>query len=436
MSTKDKPSYLPNFVNERSSMLNKEQIEKLMSYKPEDIKKSVLLDLFSNRLEKKETEDGTKYNVKPPFMYPTNEFMLPANTLPNQKETVLTTAGLYILNMHIITPAFNDLVPYVNYTLDSSKKDDLTNLAAKYLMKKKITMEQFKLYHNRLIRLVTCGNFLLEGLSEDFIVPNPVIEKVKRELFEKYKDEIDKNNATLYAEKIESKLLEIAKQELAKSPSYMMFQKGGKPSLDNHYKNMMITTGPLPDLVNGGFVINKNSYNEGVDIESYPASCNKLIFSSYNRGVRTQDGGTLTKYLYCLMQNVQAGPKGSDCGSELYREITLTKKKKKNYLYRYIYEGKKDSNGKKVYTYLDDDNIDNYIGKTIKLRSPMYCKMDDNRLCNICVGNIYYMLGVDNIGLTTTRASASIMYVAMKAMHNITVKVTEINIFDYVKKYE
>ena len=421
---------LPAWVQVRKSLLSQEKIDRLLSIKPEEVNKPLLLELFSRRATK--LDNGT-YKVDEPYMHPTQEFILPANTLVNQPTTQLTTAGLYIYNMHIIAPCFGEMIPYINEPVNSKVNERVLKTIASALLNKKISTKNYKLYNNRLTRLASCCGFLMDGLSEDLITPNPVVEKAKRELFEKYKDEIKKNNSTLYVDKIENKLLEIAENELKMSPNYTLYQKGGKPSFSNNYKNNMLTVGPLMDPITGKYIIATNSYDEGVNLESFAVACNKAIYASYNRGVKTQDGGAMTKYLYALMHSIQSGKTGSDCRSTKYRDVLLTKKNVDKYLYRYIWTGKvKD--GRHELLELTDDNINDYIGKVIKLRSPMYCKTPGNTICSVCLGSMFERMGLKNIGLTTTTPSSVIMNKSMKAMHDISVKLADIDLYKYIKK--
>ena len=422
---------LPAWVQVRKSLLSKEKVERLLSIKPEEVNKPLILELFSRRATKLENDT---YKVDEPYMHPTQEFILPANTLVNQPNTLLTTAGLYVYNMHIIAPCFGTMIPYVNEPVDGKVNGKISNTIASALLNKKISTANYKLYNNRLTRLASCCGFLMDGLSEDLIIPNPAVEKAKKELFEKYKDEIKKNNSTLYVDKIEKKLLEIAENELKMSPNYTLYQKGGKPSFSNNYKNNILTVGPLMDPITGKYVISKNSYDEGVDLETFAVACNKAIYASYNRGVKTQDGGAMTKYLYALMHSIQSGKRGSDCRTTKYRDVLITKKNSDKYLYRYIWTGKKDKDGSHVLLELDESNINEYVGKVIKLRSPMYCKHSGNTICSVCLGTVFERMGLKNIGLTTTTPSSVIMNKSMKAMHDISVKLADIDLYKYIRK--
>jgi len=114
----------------------------------------------------------------------------------------------------------------------------------------------------------------------------------------------------------------------------------------------------------------------------------------------------------------------SDCGTKLLFEFLLTDKQYGKFKYRYV----KDSSGKLVE--LNDDNKSQYIGKKVKMRSPLYCKGD--KICNKCAGNYFYKIGIKNIGLLTNTIGGTILNKSMKAFHDSTVHLATINIDDYI----
>ena len=91
---------------------------------------------------------------------------------------------------------------------------------------------------------------------------------------------------------------------------------------------------------------------------------------------------------------------GSDCGTKRALDIHLTQSNKKDYMYRYIVL----SNGSLLL--LTPDNIDKYVGKTVKMRSPMMCI--GKKICNHCMGDLYYKLGIKNAGLTASRVATTL----------------------------
>jgi hypothetical protein len=78
---------------------------------------------------------------------------------------------------------------------------------------------------------------------------------------------------------------------------------------------------------------------------------------------------------------------------------------------------------------LDNNNMDKYVGKRIKLRSIMYCGCDSG-VCLTCAGKLFEKLQIDSIGLTTTTLTGALLNLKMKAMHDTSVKVTELNLDD------
>ena len=108
----------------------------------------------------------------------------------------------------------------------------------------------------------------------------------------------------------------------------------------------------------------------------------------------------------------------SDCGTKVTLKIKLTKNNYKLFLYRNIKVGNNIVN-------LTDDNITKYINSYINLYDPMCCTGD--KLCNKCAGDLYYKLGITNIGLTTSRLCSSIMNKALKKKHD---KLLCINLFN------
>ncbi|MDE7099963.1 MAG: hypothetical protein K2N99_01920, partial [Malacoplasma sp.] len=75
---------------------------------------------------------------------------------------------------------------------------------------------------------------------------------------------------------------------------------------------------------------------------------------------------------------------------------------------------------------------DKLVGKTIKLRTCLFCKMKD-RICNICTGDKSYILGIKNIGLTANVPLEKNKLVSMKKMHDMSVKTVHIDLNNYLK---
>jgi hypothetical protein len=100
--------------------------------------------------------------------------------------------------------------------------------------------------------------------------------------------------------------------------------------------------------------------------------------------------GALAREVVFAMNNVQLG--SSDCKTKRYLELSITPNLRDNINGRYFLNP--DTNDLDIIT----PDTKNIIGKTIKLRSPIYCKEKNNNICNICYGKLANQIGSKHIG--------------------------------------
>lgn len=129
----------------------------------------------------------------------------------------------------------------------------------------------------------------------------------------------------------------------------------------------------------------------------------------------------MTKQYYAAYQSIQCDEEGTDCGSKLGLELTLTDGNIEKYYYQYVIINK-------GYDLLTPDNKEKYLYKKVKLRSPMFCKGD--KICSICAGRRFYIMGIKNAGLTTGRITNTMLNASMKNFHNAKLKFDDVNIDD------
>ena len=110
---------------------------------------------------------------------------------------------------------------------------------------------------------------------------------------------------------------------------------------------------------------------------------------------------------------------GTDCGTDRYIEDTITPKN----VNRYIYNNIIMPNGKLVE--LNSQNMERFMGKKVKMRMAYLCPHE--KPCNACAGNFYYKLGIKNVGLTLMQVFSIYKNKSMKAFHDSTVQLTEID---------
>ena len=121
------------------------------------------------------------------------------------------------------------------------------------------------------------------------------------------------------------------------------------------------------------------------------------------------------------MSHIKLGPKGSNCGTKRTITVTLNSTNMKLMMYSYIVEGSK-------LIRLDSTTIDKYKDKTVKMRFSSMCKSE--HICNKCAGDLYYILGVENIGTATPQLASAVKNIMMAAFHNSTEHFIQMNAID------
>ena len=143
------------------------------------------------------------------------------------------------------------------------------------------------------------------------------------------------------------------------------------------------------------------------------------------KAIGTAVSGYMAKELLAAYQSEVLGPKDSDCGSKGYITVALTNKNYGDYLYRYVLTNK----GLVMTT---NENKSSFIGKTVKMRSPMFCigYGPTKCLCNKCSGDFYYLLGKNNVGLIVSKLATTITQLNLQKFHENLVKTQQLDIND------
>jgi hypothetical protein len=158
---------------------------------------------------------------------------------------------------------------------------------------------------------------------------------------------------------------------------------------------------------------------DGIDIKDIPAHANSILASQYPASIATADSGYMGKNLLALLQMSELDEYGTDCGTKKLIPTKITKTNKSSMLYTWIDDG----NGKLIM--LTKDNINKYIGKYVKMRSPMTCT--NQKICSKCAGNLFHMLGVKHAGLYAVQISYSALNLGLKAKHDSVVSLFTID---------
>ena len=77
-------------------------------------------------------------------------------------------------------------------------------------------------------------------------------------------------------------------------------------------------------------------------------------------------------------------------------------------------------------TEITSENKSKFIGKTVKLRFSSMCEAK-NGICNKCAGNLFYRLGIRNVGAATPQIPSRLKVLSMKLFHDDQLNFTEMD---------
>ena len=384
----------------------------LLNIQEKDITSSFVDDLFGeyNGVSRCHPYDIL---VVPPNSYgPTNK---------KNKNSFTTTVGIWIFNKWFIENELFDLFHYINKNVDNDLLENINQQLSFALMEDRITVQVLKNYLMKTQFIMQFVTILAPNFSEAMLTISTIVDKKKEELINKHKKELDAGD-TLIADQIEKELLKYAQDQLGDDPAWDLFNSGARGSIGNNFKNMFVwrgvTRNPDPDSKNEYKVATSN-YMDGIKPEEYALYSNSGIEGAYSRGKKTEDGGYLENLATRAYQDIILDEPGTDCHTDKYITVTLDEK---NYI-RYIYNNIIGPNGKLIE--LTSENANKYFGKKVKMRMAYLCK--NEKPCAACAGNFYYRLGVKNVGLTLMQVFSIFKNKSMKAFHDSTVKLTEID---------
>lgn len=337
-----------------------------------------------------------------------------------------TTTGIFIYNKVCIEKL--EIFGYINRTIKGSLVKKIDEKIADALLCGDLKPEQVSQYIDSCQYLFggPLAHIINPSLSLNILKLPDSSRKLKEKLIAENIDELKKGNP-MVASKIEKQVCEHAMIELRKAndPAMDIFDSECGVDFNNNFKTMFVMKGAVKDNTNGTdskYNVALSDYDNGVSQEDFPYLADSMVLGAYSKGKLTAIGGYSTKKYNAMYQNVSLDEKGSDCGTKKTKKIRITEENKKAWgKYHYIME-------KGKYVLLTPDNISSYIGKEVDMRVPIHCEHKDPKYCNICYGDMPYMLDITNVGLTFSIMSNAQLNNNMKKFHDITIKVYQIDI--------
>lgn len=394
--------------------MTSDETREILALTRKDITGTKLKDLFAVGMG----QDKARFQ-------PNDRMTMPAGTL-FAKSPVKTTIGRYLVNMFCVPEKYLRKFGYVNETQTGDYLKGFESNCGDMILNDEMTTKEYAEWMDNLEWLcMNMAYYITPSHDEASTIPfDDIIEK-KNRLFDKYKTELAHDSVDAAAA-IEKELMGDVRKRIAEldDPGFDLYTSG-EFDLNVNYKKSQVMAGSMIDPADNKVHILKSNYIDGISKDEYDRFAALTVIGGYSRGVATQDYGYESKKYNAALQNTTADTLGKqiDCGTKLYLTVTIEKDLKDLFLYRYILDGSS-------LVELTPGNIGKYVGKEVKMRSPMFCKSD--ALCEHCAGTLFRRMNISDIGLLASNLTGNLMNLSMKKMHDSTVKFDRINLDEYI----
>lgn len=368
------------------------------------IDRQYILDLIGNKMGGQQYSPHTEVEILPDYGYAKGK-----NTA-----TIKTTLGCLIVNKVLFEDLFT-LLGYQNKVMDAKFYYGIMEILNAALIEDRITPAQYMRFADMREAFSNSLNafFTPTPTLTTFTPPKEVL-KLRDELLKKYEKELADGDE-IVASMIEKELLKASRDYLEGigDQGMELYDSGAKSSFNNNYKARLFN-GPVMDPNTGKFHILTSNYYEGTNKKDIPLIASSMVAAAYAKGVGTAVGGYAVKQANAAFQSIVFDNIGSDCGTDKYVMVDITKNNYKDYFYRYFIVGND-------LVMMTIDNKDMFIGRRHKLRDASVCKSD--KTCSKCSGEYLQKIDIQNAGLTTTTPYNCMVNRGMKKFHDTSVKV-------------
>lgn len=407
-------------INKRVSkeIKDKDDIEFLLNLKEEDITTNLIMELFG---------DFGKYQKFNPYDIITVPAGRYGNTLLDgkkkyNKNDFTTTVGRLIFNKYFIEcePELLGFLGYVNKNITKKVYGSIFDSLGYAVIEDKISIDVYKKFCKKSQKFMPYVSILSPNHSDNMLTITKKINKKKEELIKANQEAFDNGDVKI-VDKVSKELLEYARELMKDDPAMDMFLSGAGGSFENNFKNMFIMRGSVqdPDPKKSYNIITSN-YVDGISKDEYSKIANTLAAGPYSRAKKTELGGYWEKLFLTSFQHIVLLDPGTDCGTTRHITMKVDSKNINTIMYCYVI------NDDGSLTEITSENRDKFIGKTVKLRFSSMCE-SKNGICNKCAGNLFYRLGIRNVGASTPQIPSRLKVLSMKLFHDDQLNFTEMD---------
>lgn len=395
-----------------------QEVEALIALKENDITMSLIMELFG---------DFGKFQRYNPYDLITIRAGEYGGQLPNgqpkfNSKPFTTTVGRLIFNKYFIEcePELLDMIGFVNENIGKKAYGKLYDQLGYAILEDRISIETYKRFCVKTQKFMPYVSILAPNHSDNMLTITKQINKKKAELIKANQKAFDEGDVKV-VDQVSKELLEYARELMKDDPAMDMFLSGAGGSFENNFKNMFIMRGSVqdPDPRKSYNIITSN-YIDGVSKEEYSKLANTLAAGPYSRSKKTELGGYWEKLFITAFQHIILEEPGSDCGTK--RHITMKVTDKNIGMIMYCYAINDDGSLIEI----TSQNQNKFIGRTVKLRFSSMCE-SKNGICNKCAGNLFYRLGIRNVGASTPQIPSKLKVLSMKLFHDDQLNFTEMD---------
>ena len=366
---------------------------------------------FVNESGELEKIDDSKQMT--PLFTPADRLMVDNSWASNCKESVETSVGTLLFNHICLITCFGNKLDYMVGRISVAQVEAEIVPRLKSNPKPGEARNDVDIYVDEYIALGRSFEYLKGMLQlcayaatpKGLVAPTG-IKEFKAQLNRKYEGKLtDPVQMAAY----EAELKKFDDEFMKDDPTYGKFTSGKVANISR--KKLFLTVGSETGFKETAEIIPvTNSLQEGwpTDPVEYTSMMNGIRTGSYARGAETVNGGVAMKYMLRAANNFKI--KSEDCGSKLGIRRLYTKANASSLVGRTLIDA-----GKQILVE-NENQLGNYLGKVLTVRSPMYCKMEGDTLCKVCTGE---KLGRYETGLTIplTEISSILLAASMAKMH-------------------
>jgi hypothetical protein len=348
--------------------------------------------------------DG-KYDGGPllEYVHPKKDrFKLKPNTFINQKEAVDTCAGNIYFNALVLTHWFKDTIDFPVHVDIEEIEAQIADRLIDDPEDKDTPPPPGKIYVWQMIEslsaaqtLEALGPYVVVAGTEKNIQPPPDMESLKKKLLKEYGDRL--KDPVVQVEFI-TRLQDHYREYLKDDPSMGVLVSG--KVFHTALTKMFIAAGVENNFTAelSEYFLSK-SYSEGSDhsTEDHAAIQSSVRYGSFGRGALTALGGVYSSDMIGLFTSIHVSD--DDCGTKKTKLYDIDETNKRSFIGRYT------SNGKP----LTVSDVDGLVGKSVKLRTPLYCKYPKEHTCKHCAGEVLFR-AKESLAQTAAELALVVMY--------------------------